>query len=111
MLDQFLAVLAYMLRLYFRVGLLRSLRSLLLFDPGAVGSRSLTSYLLVCVFCLPSSTSVSTTLVSRLPFAFQLKVCRLFLAFCCETLSWMLGDYATSMELAFEWVFIVAGRC
>ena len=42
------------------------------------------------------------------PFAFLLKGCRLSSAFCCETLSGLSGDYTTSMELAFKWVFIVA---
>ena len=65
MLDQFLAVLANMLRPNIRVGLLRFLRSLLLFDLGTGGSRLLASFFLVCVFSL-SFTSFSTTLVSWL---------------------------------------------
>ena len=64
-LDQFLAVLAYMLQLYFRVGLLRSLRSPSLFDLGTDGSRSLTSFFLVCAFP-PFSSRSSIPVVSWL---------------------------------------------
>ena len=64
-LDQFLAFLANLLRPYIRVGLLRFLRSQLLFDLGTGGSRFLTYCFLVGVFA-PSFISFSTTHVSWL---------------------------------------------